>query len=94
MKLLVCYDIIETNARNEIVDLLFDFGFKRLQYSVFLGELSRKRLDKFIKYVNQFIDTKEDSFYIFNFSEKDFNKSVFLGKISTEKTLKNDFYIF
>lgn len=94
MKLLVCYDIIETNSRNEIVDLLFDFGFKRLQYSVFLGELSRKRLDKFIKYINQFIDIKEDSFYIFNFSEKDFNKSVFLGKISTEKTLKNDFYIF
>lgn len=43
MKLLICYDIIKNNTRNNIVNLLFDFGFQRLQFSVFLGEISKKK---------------------------------------------------
>lgn len=38
----IVYDISHTNHRNRIIDVLKDYGFKRQQKSVFLGELSIK----------------------------------------------------
>lgn len=43
MKLLICYDIIKNNTRNNIVNLLFDFGFQRLQFSVFWVKFRKKK---------------------------------------------------
>ncbi|WP_462350722.1 CRISPR-associated endonuclease Cas2 [Fusobacterium varium] len=94
MKLLVCYDIIKNNTRNNIVNLLFDFGFQRLQFSVFLGEISKKKIKKLLKQTQQIINNNEDSLYIFNLCEKDFNNCLFLGKITGKQFFNNNFLLF
>lgn len=46
MLILVFYDISENKARNDLIKKLQHFGLKRLQKSVFIGELDlNSRLD-------------------------------------------------
>lgn len=94
MKILVSYDIIETPIRNRIIDFLFNFGFQRIQFSVFIGEISKKRLNTFVNSLQIIIDNEKDSLYIFNICEKDFNNCIFLGKIINKQFLNDSFLIF
>lgn len=94
MKILIFYDIIENKTRNHIIDLLFDFNFQRIQFSVFLGEISKKKLKKLFNNINQIINSNEDSLYIFNLCEKDFNNCLFLGKIINKQFFNDNFLIF
>lgn len=80
MKILVFYDIIENKIRNRIINLLFDFGFQRIQFSTFLGDLSEEKLKKLYLSAKEIINEDRDSMYIFNICEKDFNNCIFLGK--------------
>jgi len=41
MKVLLIYDISNDNARTKVADLCLDYGLDRVQYSAFLGQLSR-----------------------------------------------------
>lgn len=90
MIILITYDIIDTKIRNKLIDFLFDFGFKRIQYSVFLGEISLKKIKKLISISESLINKKEDSLYFFYICEEDFKKGIFLGKsINTQYLNKN-----
>ncbi len=39
MLVLVIYDITEDDVRKRVADLLLQYGFKRIQYSAFIGRL-------------------------------------------------------
>ena len=41
MQFLIIYDISDDRARQKIADACLDYGLMRLQYSAFLGDLSR-----------------------------------------------------
>jgi len=41
MKWLVCYDIEKDSVRQKVADFCLDKGLERVQYSVFLGSMSR-----------------------------------------------------
>jgi CRISPR-associated protein Cas2 len=41
MQCLIIYDISDDRARQKIADACLDYGLARLQYSAFLGDLSR-----------------------------------------------------
>ncbi len=41
MQCLIIYDIPDDRARQKIADACLDYGLARLQYSAFLGDLSR-----------------------------------------------------
>lgn len=71
MKILIFYDIIETNIRNQVIDILFTAGFERVQFSVFLGEVSKKKKKILTKKLCNTIDQKQDSLYIFDLCEHD-----------------------
>ena len=94
MKILVFYDIIENKTRNKIIRYLFNLGFQRIQFSVFLGDISKKKFKNLSLNINKIIDSKKDSVYIFNLCEKDFNKCVFLGKIINKEFFNSSFLIF
>ncbi len=50
MDYLICYDISQNNLRNRFVKLLFRFGCKRVQKSVFLGtDFEKKQLSRLLK---------------------------------------------
>jgi len=41
MRLLVIYDIPDDRARARVADACLDYGLERIQYSAFVGQLSR-----------------------------------------------------
>lgn len=90
MKIVIAYDIIETKTRNKIIEILFDFGFERVQNSIFIGEINKKKLKKIINLSEKLINRKEDSLYFFNLNKEEFNKSEFLGKIINVKYLNKN----
>ncbi len=94
MKILIFYDIVETSIRNRVIELLFDYGFQRVQFSVFMGEISKKKIKRLTGNIHSVIDSKVDSLYIFNLCEKDFNNCLFLGKIINKQFMNNNFLIF
>ncbi|MBS7644274.1 CRISPR-associated endonuclease Cas2 [Candidatus Bathyarchaeota archaeon] len=48
MRHLVIYDITDDNLRNRISELLKDYGLTRIQYSAFIGNLSRHKLSSLL----------------------------------------------
>lgn len=94
MKILVAYDIIQTKTRNKIIDVLFDYGFERVQNSIFIGEIKIKKLKKIIKLTEKIIDKKEDSLYFFRLNKEEFDKSEFLGKILNIRYLNEEVLFF
>lgn len=58
MYLIVCYDIEDDKARNRISKSLFDFGLKRVQKSVFEGELDRRKFPKLQQRLHKLINPK------------------------------------
>lgn len=71
MKCLLIYDIPDDRARTKIADFCLDYGLDRVQYSAFIGDLSRnhqeelmlkitKRLGKAAGRIDLFAICKED----------------------------------
>lgn len=48
MKVLLLYDISHDGVRTKIADLCLDYGLDRIQYSAFLGRLSRNRQEELL----------------------------------------------
>ena len=94
MKFLITYDIINTRIRNRLIDKLFDFGFQRIQNSIFLGDISSKKIDKFIKNIEEIIELEKDSVYLFSICEEDFKNGIFLGKFIENKKYIDSEVIF
>lgn len=41
MDILIFYDIVDTRVRNQLIELLLSYSFVRVQYSVFLGKVTK-----------------------------------------------------
>ena len=81
--LLITYDIKDDKGRNKIAAMLLQYGFERLQYSVFAGtctvaQWKRWHL-KLIKLFNRICE-KEDKLYAIPQSQKLFAKTQMTGQ--------------
>lgn len=94
MKILIAYDIIQNKNRNKIIDILFDYGFERVQGSIFIGEIKNKKLKRLIYLTSEIIDIKEDSLYFFHLNKEEFHQSKFLGKILNIRYLNEEIIFF
>ena len=45
MRYLIIYDITDDNLRNHVSELLKDYDLQRIQYSAFIGNLRRDKLN-------------------------------------------------
>lgn len=48
MKVLLIYDISHDGARTKVAELCLDYGLDRIQYSAFLGQLSRTHQEELV----------------------------------------------
>ena len=48
MRLLLIYDIPDDGIRTKVADICLDYGLDRIQYSAFLGKLSRNHQEELI----------------------------------------------
>lgn len=94
MKIIVAYDIIKNEVRNQIIEVLLGFGLIRIQNSIFLGEISEKKIEQLVKIIEKLIDKKEDSIYFFKICEKDYLKINYFGKNIEINYFNKNFFIF
>ncbi len=45
MRYLIIYDITDDNLRTKVAEILKNYGLRRIQYSGFIGELRRSKLN-------------------------------------------------
>lgn len=64
MFLVVSYDIVDDKKRAKIANILKDYG-RRVQYSVFECELSKKVLRKMVKELLEHVELEKDSIRLY-----------------------------
>lgn len=82
MLLFIMYDIESNKVRKKVADYLEAKGLKRVQYSVFFGELDRRHYDK-VKETLLDIQTSyenEDSIMVVPIAEDEFRRLHLIGK--------------
>jgi len=59
------YDVTDDNLRNQVSELLKDYGLTRIQYSAFLGSLRRRDLNSFLVDLRDLISEKLENVQIY-----------------------------
>lgn len=76
----VMYDIEKDKIRNKVAKYCEKAGIYRVQKSVFLGELNKNKRKELHAQIEEIIDERRDSVYIFPMCREDFFESVLLGQ--------------
>jgi len=71
MKCLLIYDIPSDKLRTKIADICLDYGLERIQYSAFLGELSRNRQEEVMQKIGRKLGKNEGNVQLFPICDKD-----------------------
>lgn len=71
MVTLLIYDIADDKVRGKVAEVCLDYGLQRIQYSSFLGEMSRNRQGEIMLKLKRVIGQVEANVQIFPLCEKD-----------------------
>lgn len=88
----VIYDIVKNKNRKKISDLCKDYGLERVQYSSFLGMLTRNKAEMLAIETKKLLAEK-DKLMIIPAGKEDFNKRIVMGEFD-ETIIKNKEVIF
>ena len=72
MRCLVVYDISDDRARAKIADFCQDYGLSRVQYSAFVGDISRSHQDELLQKVRRRLGRLSGRVVLFPLCETDF----------------------
>jgi len=70
MRCLLIYDIAHDGARAKVADACLDYGLERIQYSAFLGELSRVHQRELLLQIKRRVGRHEANVQLFPLDEK------------------------
>ena len=85
----VMYDIKKDRIRNKIAKACEQAGIYRVQYSVFLGDMNNAQRKELRIKIEELMNKKDDSVYIFPMCQEDFKSCVLLGQ-AFDKDLVTD----
>lgn len=88
----IIYDIVKNKNRKKISDLCKDYGLERVQYSSFLGMLTRNKAEMLAIETKKLLAEK-DKLMIIPAGKEDFNKRIVMGEFD-ETIIKNKEVIF
>ncbi len=86
----VMYDIKNDKVRNKVSKCCKQAGLYRVQYSVFLGSLEANEKDSLQLQIEELIDEKIDSVYIFPMNKKELQQTVLLGQAFDKKLITDE----
>lgn len=72
MRCLVVYDISDDRARAKVADFCQDYGLSRIQYSAFVGDISRTHQDELVQKVRRRLGRLPGRIVLFPLCETDF----------------------
>ena len=76
----VLYDIQKDKARSKVAKVCEKAGIYRVQYSVFLGDLSKTKRKELQSQIEDQINPDVDRVYIFPMCKEDFDLCILLGQ--------------
>lgn len=74
MQTLLIYDIPDDRARTKIADVCLDYGLLRIQFSAFLGELSRTHQEELLLQIKHRLGRKAGNVQLFPLDEQSWSR--------------------
>lgn len=84
---MVVYDIVKDNLRNKVAQILIDYGFERIQLSVFVGDRSRNIAEMVAMEIKQTLRDEEGDVRIIPLCKKCEN-NIMVVKTGSEVEVK------
>lgn len=69
--LILIYDIQHDGTRTKIADACLDYGLDRVQFSSFIGRLSRNRAEELMQEIARILGDKSGNIQLIPIAEKD-----------------------
>ena len=85
----VMYDIADDKIRRKAIKICKNVGLYRVQKSIFLGDIEENDFDEVKLRLEDTVDLKNDSVYVFTMSRKELNKAGPIGQ-AFDKELVTD----
>ena len=85
----VMYDIADYKIRRKAIKICKNVGLYRVQKSIFLGDIEENDFDEVKLRLEDTVDLKNDSVYVFTMSKKELNKAGLIGQ-AFDKELVTD----
>ena len=76
MMCLLVYDITHDGTRGKVADMCLDYGLQRIQYSAFMGDLSRNHQQELFKKVRTRLGKEEGKIQLFPMCERDLRQTL------------------
>ena len=80
MRYLVIYDITDDNLRTAVAETLKDYGLQRIQYSAFLGNMTRVKLNSLTVDLKRLIGDLAENVQLYPICETCFKGRREVGK--------------
>jgi CRISPR-associated protein Cas2 len=84
------YDIRKDKTRSKVAKFCEEIGIYRVQYSVFLGNLNNAQRKELRTKIEEIIDFKVDSVYIFPMCKEDFKNCILLGQAFDKELITDE----
>lgn len=75
---LVVYDIPDDRVRAHVAEVCKDYGLDRIQYSAFLGELSRTHQEELILQAREYLEDRPGNIQLFPVCQRDWEQRLVL----------------
>ena len=85
----VMYDIADDKIRRKAIKICKNVGLYRVQKSISLGDIEENDFDEVKLRLEDTVDLKNDSVYVFTMSKKELNKAGLIGQ-AFDKELVTD----
>lgn len=85
----VMYDIADDKIRRKAIKICKNVGLYRVQKSIFLGDIEENDFDEVKLRLEDTVDLKNDSVYVFTMRKKELNKAGLIGQ-AFDKELVTD----
>ena len=89
MQTLVIYDIPDDRARTRVADVCLDYGLLRIQYSAFLGDLSRTHQEELLLQIRRRLGRKPGNVQLFPLDQDSWSRRRVIDQRGSAKGKEN-----
>ncbi|MDQ7026768.1 MAG: CRISPR-associated endonuclease Cas2 [Anaerolineae bacterium] len=75
-RVILVYDVVDDKARAKVADACLDYGLDRVQYSVFMGKLSRNHQEELMMYIELLVLETCANIKLIPINEADWRKKM------------------
>ncbi len=78
MHILLVYDIVNDRQRTKVADACLDYGLDRIQYSAFIGQLSRTHQEEIMMRIEAIVGESPASVHLYPIDEKAWQRRLMI----------------